>query len=57
MRTFANHNLYVNFLTRKNNLPHGNYLYYLMINEITIQRPFELTDIDYDRIKDGISSM
>ena len=41
--------------TPKNELPQGNYLYYLTQPTIIRQRYFELMDIWYDQIKNEIS--
>ena len=42
----------------KNEFPQGNnYLRSLIQTAITIQRPFELTDIEYDMIKYEIARM
>ena len=48
MRTVTINSIEGKFLTLKNNLPQVNYLCSLMQPEITIQRPFEITDIGYD---------
>ena len=39
----------------KSEFPQGNFLRSLTQPEITRQRPFELTNIEYDQIKDEIS--
>ena len=36
---------------RKNESPYRNFLSYLGKDAITIQQPFELTDIQYDQVK------
>ena len=51
MRKVAIPNTDVKFWTWKYELPQGNYLRSLMKPTITIQRPFELKDIDYYQIK------
>ena len=38
-------------------MPQGNFLRSLTQPEITIQRPFKLADIEYDRIKYEIGNM
>ena len=43
--------------THKSELPQGNFLRYLTQTEITRQRAFKLTYIEYDLIKDEIESM
>ena len=50
-------NIDVNVWTRKSEFPQDNFLNFLTKPEITRQRPFELTDIDYDLIKDEILRM
>ena len=57
MRTVAILNLGVNIWTQKSELPQGNFQCYLTKTKITKQRPSELTDIVYDRIKDEIERM
>ena len=50
-------NLYIKVWTRKSDPPQGNLLHPLIQSEITRQRSVELTDIEYDQIKDEISRM
>ena len=50
-------NIDIKVWTRKSELPQGNHLSSLTQSEITRQRPFELTNIHYDQIKDEIESM
>ena len=52
MRKIAIPNIDVKVWTRKNELPRGNYLRSLTKPVIRRQRSFELTNIDYDQIKD-----
>ena len=49
---FAIPTLDINFWTHKNEVPQVNYLCYLTQPLITRQISFELTDIEYDQIKD-----
>ena len=44
-------------MTRKIELPQGDFLRFLPQPKNTRQRPFEHTDIEYDRIKDEIARM
>ena len=57
MYTVAIPNLEVKVWTRKRELTQKNFLRYLTQPEITRQRPFKLTDIEYDIIKDEIARM
>ena len=57
MRTVAIPNIDVKVWNRKRLLTQGNFLHSLKQPKITRQRPFELTDIKYDRIKDRITRM
>ena len=52
MSTVAIKNIEIEVWTPKYQLPVVNYLCYLMKPEIIRQRPFKLTYIDYDKIKD-----
>ena len=45
-------NIDVKVWTRKSDLPQVNLLRSLTQPKITRQRPFELTDLEYDKIKD-----
>ena len=45
----------IKFWTCKSELPQGNFLSFLTQPKITRRRPFELTEIYYDLIKDEIS--
>ena len=45
-------NIDVKVWTRKSDLPQVNLLRFLTQPKITRQRPFELTDLEYDKIKD-----
>ena len=51
MSTFYITHIDVNVRTQKHYLRQGNSLCYLIQYEITRQRLFELTDIEYDQIK------
>ena len=57
MNTVAIPNLDVKVWTQKNELSKGNLLRSLTQPEITRQRPFKLTYIEYDKINDEITSM
>ena len=57
MRTVAVPNINIKVWSRKNELPLWNYLRSLTQPKITRQRPFELTDIEYDIVKYQIASM
>ena len=50
-------NLYVKVWTQKSELPQENFLCSITQPNISRQGPFELTDIEYDIIKDEISRM
>ena len=52
MNTVAITNLEVKVWTRKSELPQGNFLHSLTPPKITRLRPFELTDTEYDIIRD-----
>ena len=54
-KTVAIPNIDVKFWTKKSEFPQGDLLHSLTQSEITKQRPFEPTDIEYDGIKDEIS--
>ena len=54
MRTLAIPNIDIKVWTRKHELLQGNYPRYSTQPEITRQKPFGLTDIEYDRTKDQI---
>ena len=49
--------LYIIFWTRNSEFPQRHFLCSLTQPEITRQRDLELTDIEYDQIKDEISMM
>ena len=51
MRIFAIPTIDIKVWTRKSEFPLRNYLRSLTQHSITRQRPFKLTDIEYDRIK------
>ena len=55
MNTVDIKNIDVKVVNRKSELPQGNFLPSLTQRKITRQRPFELTDIEYDQIKEEIS--
>ena len=55
MNALAIPNIDVKFWTKKSEFPQGDLLHSLTQSEITKQRPFEPTDIEYDGIKDEIS--
>ena len=57
MRKDAIINIDIKIWTWKTELPQGNLLCSLTQAGITIQRPFKLTDIDYDQIRDEIARM
>ena len=57
MRTVSIPNIDIKFWTRKSYLPQGNFIHSLKQPEFTRQRPFELTYIEYGRIKGEISRM
>ena len=57
MRTVAIPNLDVKVWTSKGGFLLGNFLRSLIQPEITTQRPFELTEIEYDQIYDEILGM
>ena len=50
-------NLDVKFWTWKSEFPQGYFLCSLTQPKITRQRPFEITDIEYDVINDSIETM
>ena len=50
-------NIDVEVWTQESEFQQGNFLRYLTQPKITRQRPFELTYIDYDRIKNEISGV
>ena len=50
MSTVSIPNIDINIFTRKSELPPGNFLDYLTQPEIKRQKPFKLTDIEYDQI-------
>ena len=55
MNTVSIPNLDIEVWTRKRDSTQGNFLCSLTQTQITRQRPFKLTDIDYDLIKDEIA--
>ena len=57
MMTVGIPNIGSNIWNRKSELPQENLLRSLTQSEITIQRPFELTDIEYDQINYEIPRM
>ena len=57
MRTVAISSIDVKVCTQKSNSTQGNFLRYLTQPKIIRQIPFELTDIEYDQIKDEIERM
>ena len=57
MNTAAIPNLYVIVWTCKSEFPQGNFLNSLTEPEINRPKPFEPTDIEYDRIRDEIARM
>ena len=48
-------NLDIKLWAQKSELPQGNFLRFLTQTEITRQKPFEFTYIEYDQIKDEIT--
>ena len=54
MNTVAIKNIDVKVWTQKGEFLQGNFLRSLTIPEITRQRTFELTDIEYEQIRDEI---
>ena len=48
---------HINFWTRKSDFSQSNFLRYLTQPKITRQRPFKITDIEYDQIKDESERM
>ena len=57
MNTVYIPNIDVKVWTHRSEFPQDNFLGSLTQTKISIQRPFELTDIDYDQIKDEIASI
>ena len=57
MSTVAIANIDVNLCTRENYFRQVNYLCYLIQPEITIQRPFKITRVEYNQVKYEITSM
>ena len=57
MNIVAIPNIDVKVWTWKREFPQGDFLHSLTQPKITRQRPFELTDIEYDLIKDKIPNM
>ena len=57
MRKVDIYNLGVKVWAWKNELSQGNHLYHLTHTEITRQRTSELTETEYDWIKNGIYRM